>query len=107
VVKSGAEGEKPATDVMEINRLGDLADIANLVLTLAETKQLRAGFQQGIVATQVRDHAARRPACSPLWPRLPGERLSGPCGRDAFRPGHSAASPFSLCACGGSETGIA
>ena len=32
VVKIGAEGEGPATDVMEINRFGDLADIANLGL---------------------------------------------------------------------------
>jgi hypothetical protein len=64
VVKIGAEGEGPATDVMEINRLGDLADIASLGLTLAETKQLLTGLQQEIVATQVRDHAARRPACS-------------------------------------------
>ena len=45
VVKIGAEGEGPATDVMEINRLGDLADIASLGLTLAETKQLLAGLQ--------------------------------------------------------------
>jgi hypothetical protein len=64
VVKIGAEGEGPATDVMEINRLGDLADIANLGLTLAETKRLLAGLQQEIVAAQVRDHAVRRPACS-------------------------------------------
>jgi hypothetical protein len=39
---------------MEINRLGDLTDIANLGLTLAETKRLLAGLQQEILATQVR-----------------------------------------------------
>jgi hypothetical protein len=43
--------------------LGDLADIANLGLNLAETKRLLAGLQQEIVAAQVRDHAVRRPAC--------------------------------------------
>jgi hypothetical protein len=64
VVKIGAEGEGPATDVMEIERPGDLADIAGLGLTLAETKRLLAGLQQEIVAAQVRDHAARRPACA-------------------------------------------
>ena len=64
VVKIGAEGEGPATDVMEINRLGDLADIAKLGLTLVETKRLLAGLQQEIGAAQVRDHAARRSACS-------------------------------------------
>jgi hypothetical protein len=60
VVKIGAEGEGPATDVTEINRRGDLADIANQGLTLAGTKRLLAGLQQAIVATQVRDHSARR-----------------------------------------------
>jgi hypothetical protein len=50
VVKIGAEGEGPATDVMEINRLGDLADIANLGergLMLAETKQCWLAFNRG------------------------------------------------------------
>ena len=41
----GGEGEGPATDVMEINRLGDLADIANLGLTLGEAKPLLAALQ--------------------------------------------------------------
>jgi hypothetical protein len=63
VVKIGAEGEGPATDVMDINRLGDLADIANLGLTLAETKRLLAGLQQEIVAGQAKGHAVRRPDC--------------------------------------------
>jgi hypothetical protein len=59
-VKIGGEGEGPATDVMEINRPGGLADIVNLGLTLAETKRFMAGLQQEIVAAQVRDHACRR-----------------------------------------------
>jgi len=59
VLKIGAEGEGPATDVMEINRLGDLAYIANQRLALAETKKLLTGLQQDIVAAQVRDHADR------------------------------------------------
>jgi len=32
-----------------------------------------------------------------LWWRLPREGLPGPCGCDAVRPGHGAASPLSLC----------
>jgi hypothetical protein len=52
VVKIGAEGEGPATDVMEIERPGDLADIADLGLTLAETKRLLAGLQQEVVAAR-------------------------------------------------------
>jgi hypothetical protein len=63
LVKIDAEGEGQATDVMEIERSGDLADIADLGLTLAETKRLLAGLQQEIVAAQARDHAVRRPAC--------------------------------------------
>ncbi len=43
-VKTGAEGEGPCTDVMEIHRPGDLGDIASLGLTLAEAKRLLAGF---------------------------------------------------------------
>jgi hypothetical protein len=107
VVKIGAEGEGPATDVMAINRLGDLADIADLGLTLAETKRLLAGVQQEIVAAQVRDHAARRPACS---------RCGGACRLKDYQD-HvvtrlsgqvTVLLPHFRCAtCGGSETGIA
>jgi hypothetical protein len=49
---------------MEINRPGDLDDIADLGLTLSETKRLLAAVQQEIVAARVREHAARRPLCS-------------------------------------------
>jgi hypothetical protein len=49
---------------MEIERPDDLTDIADLGLTLSETKPLLATVQQEIVAAQVKDHAVRRPACS-------------------------------------------
>jgi len=64
LVKIGAEGEGPCTDIMEINRPGDLVDIANLGLTLAEAKLLLAGVQREIVAAQAREHAVRRPSCA-------------------------------------------
>jgi hypothetical protein len=64
LVKIGAEAEGQAVDVMEINRPDDLGDIADLGLTLAETKQLLSRFQQEIVVAQVAEHAARRPTCS-------------------------------------------
>jgi len=63
LVKTGAEGEGPCTDIMEIHRPDDLGDIANLGLTLAEAKRLLARVQQEIVATQARDHAVQRPEC--------------------------------------------
>jgi hypothetical protein len=63
VVKIGAEGEGQCTDVMEIIRPGDLSDIADLGLALADAKLLLAGLQQAIVAGQSGDHAARRPTC--------------------------------------------
>ena len=50
MVKTSAEGEAQATDVMEIDRPDDLKDIANLGLTLAEAKSLLAALQQEIVA---------------------------------------------------------
>ena len=63
LVSIGAEGEEHSTDVMRIARPDDLTDLASLGLTLAEGKQLLAGVQREIVATQARLHATRRPAC--------------------------------------------
>jgi hypothetical protein len=51
-VKTGAEGAGQSTDVMEINKPDDLADIAHLGLSLAEAKLLLAGVQREIVAAQ-------------------------------------------------------
>ena len=64
LVKTGAEGEGPCTDILEIDRPGDLGDIASLGLTLAEAKRLLAGVQREIVAVQAKEQAARRPDCS-------------------------------------------
>ena len=46
LAETGAKG--PGVDIMEISRSGDLGDIANLGLTLAESKQLLAGVQREI-----------------------------------------------------------
>src|SRR5271166_6602254 len=61
LVKTEADGEERCADVMKIDRPDDLADIADLGLTLAEGKLLLAGLQQEIVAAQAGDHAVRRP----------------------------------------------
>ena len=105
-VKTGAEGEGPCTDVMEINRPDNLGEIADLGLTLAEAKLLLAGLQQEIVAAQVRDHAARRPDCL---------RCGGVCRVKDYRD-HAVATLFGqvtmglprfrCAACGGVEAGI-
>ena len=50
--------------MLELDRLRDLRDIANLGLTLPEAKQLLTRVQQAVVAVQARDHAALRPACA-------------------------------------------
>ena len=63
LVNTGAEGERQATDVMEIDRPGDLRDIDTLGLTLFEAKQLLSVVQREIVAAQARTHAALRPDC--------------------------------------------
>src|SRR5690242_15447658 len=63
LVESGADGSSDSVDVLEIERPGDLGDLADLGLTHAEGKELLARVQQAVVAAQSRDHAARRPAC--------------------------------------------
>src|SRR5690349_22116329 len=63
LVETGSEGSSCSVDVLEIDRPGDLGDLAALGLTHAEGKQLLAGVQQAVVAAQSRDHAARRPEC--------------------------------------------
>jgi hypothetical protein len=106
LVKIGAEGEGRTLDVMEINRSDDLSDIADLGLTLGETKQLLAGLQQEIVAAQVTNHAARRPTCS---------RCGGGCRVKDYQD-HVVATLFGrvtvrlprfrCAACGGNDPGI-
>jgi hypothetical protein len=63
-MKIGAKADGRPVDLTEINRPVDLGDIADLGLTLAETKRLSTRLQQEIVAAQVREHAVRRPTCS-------------------------------------------
>jgi hypothetical protein len=63
LVETGVDGASRSVDVMTIDRLGDLGDIAALGLTLAQGKQLVALVQQEIVTAQSRDHAVRRPLC--------------------------------------------
>jgi len=106
LVKIGAEGEEPCTDIMEIRRPDDLADIATLGLTLAEAKLLLAGVQRKIVAAQARDHAVRRPECP---------HCDGVCHVKDYRD-HAVATLFGqvtlrlprfrCVACGGIEAGI-
>jgi hypothetical protein len=50
--------------VLDIRPRGDLGDIANLGLTLAEAKQILVRLQQAVVAVQADDHAVLRPVCS-------------------------------------------
>ena len=106
LVQTGAEGEDPATDLMEINRPDGLGDIAALGLTLSEAKQLLANVQREIAAAQARDHTVRRPECP---------RCDVVCGVKDYR-GHAVATLFGQvtmklprfrCSrCGRIETGI-
>jgi hypothetical protein len=92
--------------VMEISRPGDLGDIADLGLTLAQGKQLVALVQQEIVTAQSRDHAAQRPPC---------RSCGAACQVKDYRP-HQIATVFGQvtlrlprfrCAgCGGTEAGV-
>jgi hypothetical protein len=55
LVKVGADGEEQWVDVVQIARPGDLGDLANLGLTMAEGKLVLAGLQQEFVAWQSQD----------------------------------------------------
>jgi hypothetical protein len=64
LAKIGADGEEQWVDVVRIARPGDLSDIANLGLTMAEAKLVLAGLQEEFVAGQAREHAVVcRPDC--------------------------------------------
>src|SRR3954467_6100037 len=105
LVDTGVEGSGRSVDVMMIDRPGDLGDIADLGLTLAQGKQLVALVQQAIVTAQSRDHAVRRPEC---------RTCTTPCQVKDYRP-HQIATLFGQvtlrlprfrCAgCGGAEAG--
>jgi hypothetical protein len=63
LVERGVEGSPGSVDVLEIDCPGDLRNLADLGLKLAQDKQLLNQVQQAAVAAQSRDHAAQRPAC--------------------------------------------
>jgi hypothetical protein len=63
LVETGSAGRRRSVDVMEIDRLGDLAEIGNLGLSLAEGKRLLERVQREVVAAQAREHAGCRPRC--------------------------------------------
>jgi hypothetical protein len=103
LVEIGVEGSGRSIDVMEISRPGDLGDITDLGLTLAQGKRLVALVQQEIVTS--RDHAAQRPPC---------RSCGAACQVKDYRP-HQIATVFGQvtlrlprfrCAgCGGTEAG--
>ena len=63
IASGGERGRGASVDVLEIDRPGDLGDLANLGLTYAVGKQLLSQVQQAVVAAQCRDYAAHRPVC--------------------------------------------
>ncbi len=107
LVKIGAEGEGPCTDIMEIRRPDDLVDIANLGLTLSEAKLLLAGVQRAIVAAQARDHAVRRPDCSCCDGVCRVKDYRDHAVSTLFGPVTLRLPRFRCAACGGIEAGIA
>jgi hypothetical protein len=63
LVGMGIDGQSRSFEVMAISRPDGLGDIANLGLTLAESKLLLAQVQQQLVAEQANTHATFRPDC--------------------------------------------
>ena len=86
LVKIGAGGEEQATDVLKIDRPGDLDDVANLGLTSVEATLLLAGVRREIEAAQARDDSVG-------WPELV---RPPPSRRPRARPGPSVASKTPL-----------
>ena len=105
-MEAGGGGDNRGTDVIEIVEPGDLRDIANLGLSLAEAKRLLAAIQREVVATQARDHAVRQPTC---------RSCGGACHVKDYRQ-HRIATLFGqmtvrlprlrCIACGGIESGV-
>jgi hypothetical protein len=104
LVESGIDGQSRSFEVMAISRPDGRGDIANLGLTLAESKLLLAQVQQQLVAEQANTHTTFRPDC-----RLCG----GTCHVKDWRP-HRIATLFGevrvklprlACAGGCGETG--
>jgi hypothetical protein len=55
LVKIGADGEEQWVDVVQIARPGDLGDLANPGLTMAEGELALAGLQKKFVACKSQD----------------------------------------------------
>ena len=106
LVKTGAEGEGSCTDVLEIDRPGDLGDIASLGLTLAEAKRLLAGVQREIVAVQAKEHAVRRPDCSCCGRVCQVKDYRDHAVATLFGQVTVRLARFRCAACGGIETGV-
>jgi hypothetical protein len=102
----GIDGQSRSFEVMVISRSDSLGDIADLGLTLAESKLLLAQVQQQLVAEQANTHATFRPNCG---------SCGGTCQVKDWQP-HRIATLFGevrlklprfLCAvCGCGETGV-
>jgi len=76
LVRIGAEGEWPCTDVLEIRRPDGLVDIANLGLTLAEAKPLLPAFNGKSLS--------RRPGTTPFGGRAAHAVAMQSGGRQVF-----------------------
>ena len=63
LVETGPMGRRRSVDVMEIDRPGNLSEIGDLGLSLAEGKRLLERVQREVVAAQAREHAGFRPHC--------------------------------------------
>src|SRR3954471_181322 len=88
------EGPLGSVDVLEIDRPGNLDDLADLGLRLPDGKQLLSQVQQAVVAAQCRDHAGRH--AGPAVPHA-GSKISSPPDCHPVRHGHGSTATLSLC----------
>jgi hypothetical protein len=106
LIETDPAGRRRSVDVMEIDRPGDLDEIGNLGLSLAEGKQLLECVQQDVVAAQAREHAGRRPRCGSCGARCQVKdyrtrQVDTAFGRVAMRLPH-----FRCAECGETMAGV-
>src|SRR3954447_18808563 len=74
LVETGVEGPLGSVDVLEIDRPGNLDDLADLGLRLPDGKQLLSQVQQAVVASPMPGSCRPTAGMPGLRCRMPGQR---------------------------------
>jgi len=97
LVETGVEGPLDSVDVLEIDRPGNLDDLADLGLRLPDGKQLLSQVQQAVVASPMPGSCRPTAGMPGLRCRMPGQRLSASPDCHPVRHGHGSTATLPLC----------